>query len=209
MSSLSMGRRVVAIVAVTALLTASGCHVDTEKRGEKDNVNISTPFGGVHVRTNDDAVLENIGLAAYPGAVLAPKRNNKGDDSADIDMHFGSFQLRVKAANYHSDDSLDKVESFYRKDLSRYGDVIACRGHSTLGEPAKTLSGLTCEDNSRRRITVDDAAGKDQVQLKAGSRSHQHIVTLEPERGGTRFGLIMLDLPSDPRDKDKEAHDID
>src|SRR4051794_36298654 len=109
MRSTSVGRRTVAIVAAIALLTITACRVDSNKRGDKDNVNISTPFGGLHVRTNDNAVLENIGLAAYPGAILVQKRNNKGDDSADVDMHFGSFQLRVKAATYHTDDPIDKV----------------------------------------------------------------------------------------------------
>jgi len=197
MSESNLWRCATALVAATVLLTISGCHVDSDKHGARDNVNISTPFGGLHVRTNDDAVLESIGLASYPGAVMVQKRDNKGDDAADVDMHFGSFQLRVKAATYHTDDPIDTVESFYRKDLSRYGDVIACRGQNTVGEPAKTLAGLTCGDSPHRRITVDDDANENQLQLKAGSRSHQHIVTLQPERGGTRFGLILLDLPSD------------
>src|SRR5437868_8913691 len=119
-------------VAAAALLAMSGCHVD-KKSGNGDNVNISTPFGGLRVRTNDGSVLESIGLAQYPGATLV-KKGKKGDDSADVDMHFGSFQLRVKAANYHTDDPLDKVEVFYRNDMKRYGDVITCRGHNAVGE---------------------------------------------------------------------------
>jgi len=203
MAELSVWRRTVALAAAAALLTISGCHFESDKHGVKDNVNISTPFGGVHVRTNDDAVLESIGLASYPGAVLVQKRDNKGDDAADVDMHFGSFQLRVKAANYHTDDPIDTVESFYRKDLSRYGDVIECRGQSTVGQTTKTLSGLTCGDSPHRRITVGDDPNKNQMELKAGSHSHQHIVTLQPDRGGTRFGLIVLDLPSDSGDKNQ------
>jgi hypothetical protein len=31
--------------------------------------------------------------------------------------------------------------------------------------------------------------------LKAGSKLHQHIVAIDPEGNGTKFGLVMLDLP--------------
>lgn len=182
-------------VAAAALLSTSGCHVDKKRGNSGDNVNISTPFGGLHVRTNDGSVLESIGLAPYPGAVLV-KKGNKGDDSADVDMHFGSFQLRVKAANYHTDDPVDKVEAFYRNDMKRYGDVITCQGHHAVGEPTKTMTGLTCEDNPHRRISVNDSDPNGALHLKAGSRNHQHIVGLEPDHGGTKMALVVLDLPS-------------
>jgi len=198
----SLGRQAVG-VAAAALLTMAGCHVDSDKRGNKDNVNISTPFGGLHVRTNDSAVLENIGLAAYPGATLVKGNHGKGSDSADVNMHFGSFQLRVKATTYHTEDPTDKVESFYRDDLKRYGDVIACRDQRPLGEPTKTMAGLTCDDNPHRKISVEDSDSKSALQLKAGSRGHQHIVNIEPERGGTRFALVALDLPIGTGDDDK------
>ena len=33
------------------------------------------------------------------------------------------------------------------------------------------------------------------MELKAGSKVHQHIVAIDPEGSGTKFGLIALDLP--------------
>ena len=33
------------------------------------------------------------------------------------------------------------------------------------------------------------------TELKAGSKQHQHIVAIEPESWGTKFGLVALDLP--------------
>lgn len=185
--------RILAAAAGAAFLAASGCRVQSDKRGDGKNVNISTPFGGLHVRTNDSAVLENIGLAAYPGATPVKK---KDEDAADVDMHFGSFQLRVKAATYHTDDPVDKVEAFYRNDLKRYGDVIACRGNQAVGEPSRTMTGLTCNDSNHRHISVDDSDTHNEFHLKAGSPSHQHIVGIQPDHGGTRFALVVLDLPT-------------
>ena len=49
-------------------MLVAGCHVDEHKNGDSDNVKIETPFGGLQVRTNDAAVLADIGLPAYPGA---------------------------------------------------------------------------------------------------------------------------------------------
>ena len=39
----------------------------------------------------------------------------------------------------------------------------------------------------------DDESGK--MELKAGSKQHQHIVAVDPEGSGTKFGIVALDLP--------------
>ena len=43
----------------------------------------------------------------------------------------------------------------------------------------------------------DYGTSEDSLELKAGSKRHQHIVGFEgPENGETRFALVALDLPS-------------
>ena len=103
-----------AAVGVTTAMLA-GCRVEKSTHGDGKEVNISTPFGGMHVRTNAD-VLTSIGLPAYPGA--QPMYDDGNDNrSADVDMSFGGFQLRVKKADFRTDDAPDKVEAFYRDGL--------------------------------------------------------------------------------------------
>jgi hypothetical protein len=182
----------VAAVAAAAGLIA-GCQVDTHKDGDSDNVKVSTPFGGVQVKTNDSVQVETIGLPLYPGAVLVKK--DKDNDAADVNMSFGSFHLRVKAVGYRTDDSPDKVEAFYRDGLKRYGDVVKCRDGQAIGTPVKTLAGLTCDDKKQNHITVNDESGKHSLELKAGSQQTQHIVEIDPDGSGTKFGLVALDLP--------------
>src|SRR5580698_3861403 len=135
-----------AIVAISALVVVSGmltgCRVEEDKHGDSKDVRISTPFGGMHIKTNDADVLETIGVGLYPGAT--PEKKNNDDGAADVDMNFGGYQLRVKAAGFWTSDSPDKVEAFYRSELKRYGDVIACHGTHPVGLPTKTLEGLTC-----------------------------------------------------------------
>jgi hypothetical protein len=44
---------------------------------------------------------------------------------------------------------------------------------------------------------VQVPAKRDSLELKAGSRRHQHIVGFESQKDGkTRFALVALDLPA-------------
>jgi hypothetical protein len=175
-------------------LPLTGCHVHTDKNGNGGNVDIGTPFGSMQVKTNDTADTAAIGLSAYPGAVPV-KENDKNSNSADINMSFGGFHLGVKAAAFQTTDPQEKVLAFYRKDLGRYGDVIECKGSSTVGQPARTSQGLSCSEAEHAHISNSDSDG-DNIELRAGSAQHQHIVGVEPRDGGTKIGLVALDLPS-------------
>jgi hypothetical protein len=183
----------VAATMVLATLLMSGCRIESDKHGDADNVKIATPFGGMTVKTNDSAVMDGLGLPVYPGAELV-KKKDKNDGAADINMSFGSFTLRVKAASYKSNDSPDLVAAFYRKALGRYGDVIECQNDKPVGTQTKTAEGLTCADDQKNHIKVDnDLSGK--MEMKAGSKQHQHIVGIDPDGSGTKIGLVALDLP--------------
>ncbi len=196
-----------AVAATLGCALLSGCRVVSNDNGDKKNVDISTPFGGMKVNTTDSADTSAIGLTAYPGAALIKDDNGKDGNNANVDMSFGSFHLGVKAATFQTPDSTDKVIAFYRKDLAkRYGDVITCHGSKTVGTPVRTSQGLSCEDNGTH-ITTDDHGHKglsitagDQnsgsLELRAGSEQHQHIVGVDPSDGGTKIGLVALDLPS-------------
>jgi hypothetical protein len=183
--------QITAAAAIAATVLMSGCRVESSKQNGNDNVRIATPFGGMQVKTNDATVLEGMGLPAYPGATLVKKDNDHG--SADVNMNFGNFHLRVKAASYQTSDSSDKVQAFYRKALGVYGDIIECSNDKSVGEPTHTTEGLTCDDDHKHVAIDDDISRK--LELKAGSKQHQHIVAIDPNDGGTKIGLVALDLP--------------
>lgn len=188
-----------AAMLLVAVLCA-GCRITTTKGEGKKDVSINTPLGGMQVKTNPGRVLEKVGLPQYPGSVLVDKKgehNGADEGSADVDMSFGSFHLRVLAVGFQTSDSQQAVEAFYRPALAKYSDVIACRNHQPVGQPAKTGLGLTCEDEKGKHgmhgsSTGDDA---DALQLKAGSGAKQHIVAIKPQDDGTRIELVALDLP--------------
>ncbi|MGD0292757.1 MAG: hypothetical protein ABSB30_02780 [Terracidiphilus sp.] len=191
------------IVGLALAAGLAGCRIQTEKgpNGEDKKVQIDTPFGGIHVNT-DQTTAADLGLPVYPGAVTV-----KDDDhhkSADVQLGFGEWQLRVKAVSYQTTDSQDKVTTFYKKALGRYGNVITCQGNSPVGTPTITTEGLTCTDDGKHDNVQIDREG---LQLKAGSKRHQHIVGFEnPRSGQTRFALVALDLPA-VVDSDSEKSD--
>jgi hypothetical protein len=70
-----------------------------------------------------------------------------------------------------------------------------------LGTPTATSEGLTCADDKESgHVKIDRGdygSGVHGVELKAGSKRHQHIVGFEePKDGKTRFALVALDLPA-------------
>ena len=194
-------RSAAAAVAVLMTMLASGCRVENDKHSDSENVKIATPFGGMTVKTNDATVQEGLGLPLYPGAVLV-KKKDKDDGAADVNLSFGNFHLRVKAASYTTPDGPDEVAAFYRKALGRFGDVIECQNNSPVGTPTHTAEGLTCsDDDQKRHIKIDqDLSGK--MELKAGSKLHQHIVGIDPQGSGTKMGIVALDLPGNFSDDD-------
>ena len=194
-----MNRKVLFALLGTVLASGIvGCrvHVDKDANGQEKNVQVDTPFGGVHVNT-DQITAADLGLPVYPGAEVV--RDKDHDKSADVNMGFGEWTLRVRAVNYATADSQDKVAAFYKKALGRYGDVITCQGNAPVGTPTTTAEGLTCKDGGHGRVQIDDKeyGGHGGFELKAGSERHQHIVGFQDrENGRTKFALVALDLPA-------------
>ncbi|HMF53388.1 MAG TPA: hypothetical protein VK593_03500 [Edaphobacter sp.] len=185
-------RQAVVTAAILTMSMASGCRVDTDKHGDNENVKVATPFGGVQVKTSNTAEAAGTGIPVYPGAELVKKDKDKG--SADVNLSFGRFQLRVKATSYATPDSPEKVNAFYRDAMKRFGTVIECNHDQPVGTPTQTEQGLTCSDSEGKHTQVSgDATGK--TELKTGSKQHQRIVAIDPEGSGTKFGLVQLDLP--------------
>jgi hypothetical protein len=194
-------------LAVLAVITGCRVHVDKGNNGEDKNVQVDTPFGGVHVNTNQTTAAD-LGLPVYPGA--AAVSDDDKHKSADVHLGFGEWELRVRAVSYGTPDKQDQVLAFYKKALGRYGDVITCQGNAPVGTPVATSQGLTCADDKGGKVQVDQgdySLGKGSLELKAGSKRHQHIVGFEsPRDGQTRFAMVALDLPA-VMDKDDGKSD--
>lgn len=176
------------LLILSLVLAASACSVNVRKdqAGEKKNVDIETPFGGIHVNQNAD--VRDTGLAVYPGARPKPKENSEDEKNANVNISAAGFSLRVVAVEYQTDDPPAKVQAFYTDQLKKFGAVLECHtsGHGTSytahNKDYKESGQLKCEgDNSGKNI-----------ELKAGTESNQHIVSVQPRDHGTDFALVYV-----------------
>lgn len=184
------------MLAATLCLLLTGCVVKVDKhdkgKQKHDNVSVVTPFGGVHVQSNQTTAA-NLGLPVYPGAAIT--QDNDNNKSANVDLGFGPWQLKVKVVHYTTPDPQDKVVAFYRKALGQFGTVIACKNNSPVGQPTVTDQGLTCSENDKQ-INVNGNNTDSALNLRVGSQHHQRIVAFDKSSNNkTGFTLVELVLP--------------
>ena len=148
--------------AILFLLALAGCSVTTHDKGngKKDDVDIKTPFGSLSVKEGASDV-KDTGLSPYPGARVA--KSDDDDDrhhSANVNISSSLFGLKVVALKYESDDPSDKVLSFYRKEMGKYGKVVDCTGGFSMNfhhhdkdaeSPAMIATGPTTVTNKNSR----------------------------------------------------------
>lgn len=183
-----------AALSLCALLPVlAGCRIHTSK-SDKDGVSLDTPMGSLNVKTDPAAVLTKVGLPAYPGSQAIPQ-SGEDKDAADVNLSFGSFHLQVLATGLQTNDDPAKVETFYRTALAQYSDVIACRDQQPVGTPVRTGMGLTCSDDKHVHTGKMKDSGQEGLELKAGSPTRQHVVSIHEKNGATRIELVSLELP--------------
>ncbi len=173
-------------LAAAVLLVVSACSVNVKKgeNGEDKKVDIDTPIGHLHVSTTPDA--SDIGLPVFPGARL--KEKGDGNNSrANVNISAGSFGLKVVALEYESDTMPDKVVSFYKDELKKYGKVVECHtrehgGHVVTDHSKKSSKDLSC----------DGEEDGPTIELKVGTDDNQRIVAVDPQDKGCTFSLVRV-----------------
>lgn len=127
----------------------------------------------------------DVGLPIYPGAKPYQKSGDKGSEGGRMNAWVGGFGLKVAAMQMASSDSPQKVAEFYRKALRKYGNVLDCTNGSTNQGDAGNK--LTCGD---------DKPDKNGMLFKAGTKTEQHLVGIDPHGSGSTFSLVYLRLPN-------------
>lgn len=148
------------------------------------------------VHANSQATAEKIGLPVYPGATIYKDKDNS---SADLGLSFNSFHFGMQVVSYVTTDSEAKVLAFYRKPLSRYGEVLECVHGKPVGDRIRASSGLTCSSEQGDHVDVKGSPdSSSDHELRAGTPQSFRIVGIDSTHAGsTRFGLVYLQLPKD------------
>ncbi len=180
-------------VGLLVLLALPACNVKTEKSsdGKDKNVEISTPFGGLKV--NNDVDARDTGLPVFPNSRLKPKEDNN-DNSANVNMSFGKFGLKVVVATYETDASPDKVLDFYRGEIGKYGKVLECKGGS-IGSFK-----MDRKDNDKE-LRCDKEGDSNVVELKVGTQTLQHVVAVKPSGKGSEYSLVYVRAQGTDKDE--------
>lgn len=173
---------VIALTAVFLLLAGCSINVKKDNSGEDKNVDIDTPFGGIHV--NQGADVRDTGLPVYPGAKPKEKANSSDEKSANVDISTSAFGLKVVALEYETNDAPSKVIAYYKDQLKKYGNVLECHTnhhYDYTHHSDKYSEELKCEGEEGKTI-----------ELKAGTRTDQHIVSIDPGNNGSDFALVYV-----------------
>jgi hypothetical protein len=150
--------------------------------------------GSIELHANEAVNAASVGLPEYPNA--RPYRESKSDSAVDVGFTFGSFHFRLLAAKYISSASPSQVLDFYRKPLSRYGDVLECERGESVGSLAVTRSGLTCSNSSGRH--AETHGDTNAHELRSGTPRLFRIVAVDETRtDATHFTLLLLEIPED------------
>ena len=180
-----------AVVVLTMLVILPGCKINVKKdAAEQDKrVDISTPIGGIHVSNGLDA--RDLGVAVYPGA--RPRQEKDNDEKgANVNISSPYFGIKVAAQEYESDDSMDKVITFYTDQLKKYGAVVKCHG-KWKGKDANAQVGHDSGKHSHE-VTCDKDSSGDSIELKVGTEENQHLVAIEPQGKGCKFALVRVEV---------------
>jgi hypothetical protein len=147
----------------------------------------------IEAHANENVSAASIGLPEFPTA--KPSRNAKSDSAADIGISFGTFHFRVMVAKYVTYATPANVLDFYRKPLSKYGEVLDCDHGIAVGAVKVAKSGLTCADRKGKNVHADDGASTHR-ELRSGTPERFRIVALDSaDATPTQFTLVLLEVP--------------
>lgn len=181
----SLARHLAIMAALAIAFMLPACSIQHKEEADKKDVKIETPFGGMQVKA-DEKKPADTGLTQYPGSRL----KDRGDDThtANVDMNFGPFGMKVAAATYLTDDSEDKVLDFYRKEMSKYGKVLECKGGSI--------------DDHNDELVCSSSKHGEETELGTGNKMRRRIVGVKKNGNQTEFSLVYLQLRNE---KNKEG----
>jgi len=174
------------------LLLVSGLPVVAQ-----DNNNSGAEGGqhsGIGFSASKDASAKDVGLPWYPGARRSKEKPNE-DSALQLGFWSGSSAFKLAVLKLESDDAPAKVQTYYRKALSKYGHVLICPGSSNTTNESKSDG----NKNSDQLDCETDNPGKDEIVLKVGAKDNQHIVSIKPNGAGSTINLVYVRTPADSK----------
>jgi hypothetical protein len=166
-----------AVLALSLLVGAACVAGETPARDGLD----------IGLKARGEATAADAGLPAYPGA-KPYKDADQSSSAANIAVSTSLFGLKVVALNLETPDEPKRVAAFYRRALSKYGNVLDC---SNAADNARRSDAR--DDDSNELICDSNDPGANSIVYKVGQEDDQRIVAIKPHGSGTRFSLVHVD----------------
>jgi hypothetical protein len=180
-------------LAVFMALPACSINVKKDNNGEDKKVDIETPVGGIHVSKGADA--RDTGLPVYPGSRAKEPDKSGEEKSANVNISAGFFGLKVVAVEFLSDDPPEKVVTYYKDQLKKYGSIVECHTSNRHGDPGDVNVNVGKDDDKKdaHKLTCEQSSGPT-IELKVGTKENQHLVAITPQDkgSGTDFALVYV-----------------
>jgi hypothetical protein len=141
-------------VFMAGMYVADNIHVQKTKTAKGETVEVETPLGSMRVQEHKKLDPKLIGVPVYPGAI----RQDDDNHAASVDFSFdsGHKEFTLVAAEYSTDDSIDKVKDFYHRELPHW---MITQKHDGGLHMEYT------EDGYKRIIAITEKHGKTHIGL--------------------------------------------
>jgi hypothetical protein len=171
------------VIVMLGLMSVAALPLGAQDKKDKTG---SEMDNGVGFIASKEAGAQDVGLPLYPGA---RQHKDKSDDSPAVRLGLWGWNSGFKLAvlKLESNDAPERVATFYRKALAKYGKVLDCSDSSkATGEKKK--------DNSSSELGCEDEQPESgELVLKAGTKQEEHVVGIKTEGGITLFQLVYVE----------------
>ncbi len=176
---------IVATAFAIAIAVPGSAQSQNPDSTKDDNFDVRSSIGDLHVGKDADA--QKAGLPLYPGA--RPKQE-KDNDPFNFGILTESFGLKLVVVKYESDDAPDKIITYYRDKLKKYGKVLECHTSEHGGDAHADID----DDKHSKPLKCDGDKTGPVTELKVGTEDNQHVVAIEPCQGhnGSTFALVYV-----------------
>ena len=141
-------------IFVAGMYVAENIHVEKSKTAKGETVTVDTPIGSMRVQERKKLDPKVIGVPVYPNAI----RRDDDNHAASLDFSLGSNhkEFTVIAAEYTTDDSVEKVKEFYHHELPYWMITRKFDGNVHMEYT---------EDGYKRIIVISDKDGRTHIAL--------------------------------------------
>jgi hypothetical protein len=141
-------------VFMAGMYFAENIHVEKTHGAHGETVKVDTPIGSMRVQAHQKLDPKLIGVPVYPGAVREDE--NGGGASFEFDFDSSHKEFAVMAAEYSTNDSVDKVKEFYHRELPHW--IISKAWHGNIQMEYT-------EDGYKRIVAIHDQDGRTRIGL--------------------------------------------